>query len=185
MYRIDSINSVSGHFSDGDYRTGRKGTKVPAHWMNAVQGELCNFVAANGIALNKNDNGQVLKALEKKIKGYFDRYSFLQTASGNELFVGTDIVTVNINPGGILDFNLIAYSTSSYMPDIDLSVKSGSTTEKHAVVKMDGAVGIGDFLNRRFCLQNESSSAKSYDIHLSSGLDNTYTVYIVGYRNKI
>ena len=109
----------------------------------------------------------------------------MQTASGNELFVGIDIVTVNIDPGGILDFNLIAYSTSSYMPDIDLSVKSGSATEKHAIVKMDSAVGIGDFLNRRFCFQNESSSAKSYDIHLSSDLDNTYTVYVVGYRNNI
>lgn len=185
MYKIDSIYSVNGHFSDGDYRTGRKGTKVPAHWLNAVQDELANFVTANVIALNKNDNGQVLKALEKRIKAFFNRYSFLHTASGNELFVGTDIVTVNIDPGGILDFSLIAFSTSGYMPDIDLSVKSGSTTEKHAIVKMDGAVGIGDFFNRRFCFQNENSAAKSYDIHLSSDLDNTYTVYVVGYRNNI
>ena len=118
MYKIDSVGSVSGHFSDGDYRTGRKGTKVPAHWLNAVQGELCNFVTANRIALNNNDNGQVLEALENRIKGFFNRYSFLQTASGNELFVGTDIATVNIDPGGILDFNLIAFSTSNYMPDI-------------------------------------------------------------------
>ena len=85
--------------------------------------------------------------------------------------------------------NITVIQRAKYKPlcpaDIDLSVKSGSTTEKHAIVKMDGAVGIGDFLNRRFCFQNESSSAKSYDIHLSSGLDNTYTIYVVGYRNNI
>lgn len=182
MYRIDSINSVSGHFSDGDYGTGRKGTKVPAHWLNAVQGELCNFVTANGIALNKCDNGQVLKALEKKIKGYFDKSVSTGSASGNELFTGYEIDPLYLNPGAILDFSLTVFQTAfgGAAPDIYVDIYSGTTQEKRFTIKIDVNV---DVMFRRFCYQNNSNAGKYYKLRLSSDLDNPYVVHVYGIDN--
>ena len=44
MYKIDSVGSVNGQFSDGNYEAGEKGTKVPARWLNALQDEICNLI---------------------------------------------------------------------------------------------------------------------------------------------
>ena len=49
MKRINTPTSVNGRFVDGDGRT-QKATQFSAEWCNQMQEELCNFLAALGIA---------------------------------------------------------------------------------------------------------------------------------------
>ena len=64
MYKIDSVGSVNGQFSDGNYEAGEKGTKVPARWLNALQDEICNLITKSGGTLNKYDKLQIRSALD-------------------------------------------------------------------------------------------------------------------------
>ncbi len=72
MYKIDSVGSVNGQFSDGNYETGRKGTKVPARWLNSLQDEICNLVEFLGHDLSEDDD-QILNGLNAYMNGYFSR----------------------------------------------------------------------------------------------------------------
>lgn len=73
MYKIDSVGSVNGQFSDGNYEAGRKGTKVPARWLNSLQDEMCNLVEFLGQELSKEDDDQILQGLNLFMNGYFSR----------------------------------------------------------------------------------------------------------------
>lgn len=72
MYKIDSEYSENGHFSDGDYEVGKKGTRVPAKWLNSVQDEICNLVEFLGLELSEDDD-QILNGLNAYMNGYFTR----------------------------------------------------------------------------------------------------------------
>lgn len=72
MYKIDSEYSENGHFSDGDYEVGKKGTRVPAKWLNSVQDEMCNLVEFLGLELSEDDN-QILNGLNAYMNEYFTR----------------------------------------------------------------------------------------------------------------
>ena len=72
MYKIDSEYSENGHFSDGDYEVGKKGTRVPAKWLNSVQDEMCNLVEFLGLELSEDDD-QILNGLNAYMNGYFTR----------------------------------------------------------------------------------------------------------------
>lgn len=72
MYKIDSEYSENGHFSDGDYEVGKKGTRVPAKWLNSVQNEMCNLVKFLGLELSEDDD-QILNGLNAYMNGYFTR----------------------------------------------------------------------------------------------------------------
>lgn len=64
MHKIDAADHVDGAFSDGDPGTGVPGTQVDADWLNAVQGELVNFIeTAGGLTLAKGTNTQLVEAL--------------------------------------------------------------------------------------------------------------------------
>lgn len=72
MYKIDSVGSVNGHFLDGDYKVGVKGTVVPAKWLNSVQDEVCNLVEFLGLELSEDDD-QILNGLNAYMNEYFTR----------------------------------------------------------------------------------------------------------------
>lgn len=72
MYKIDSVGSVNGHFLDGDYEVGVKGTVVPAKWLNSVQDEMCNLVEFLGLELSEDDD-QILNGLNAYMNEYFTR----------------------------------------------------------------------------------------------------------------
>lgn len=63
MYKIDSVGSVNGQFSDGNYEAGQKGTKVPARWLNSLQDEICNLITKSGGVLNEYSETQMLTAI--------------------------------------------------------------------------------------------------------------------------
>ena len=64
MYKIDSVGSVDGQFSDGNYETGQKGTKVPARWLNSLQDEICNLITKSGGELDEYSETQMLTAIK-------------------------------------------------------------------------------------------------------------------------
>lgn len=72
MYKIDSEYSENGHFSDGGYEVGKKGTRVVAKWLNSVQDEMCNLVEFLGLELSEDDD-QILNGLNAYMNEYFSR----------------------------------------------------------------------------------------------------------------
>lgn len=64
MYKIDSVGSVNGQFSDGNYEAGKKGTKVPARWLNSLQDEICNLITKSGGELDEYSETQMLTAIK-------------------------------------------------------------------------------------------------------------------------
>ena len=73
MHRIDSINARNNQngtgkkgFHDNADLSGQDATYVTPAWCNAQQEEIANVIESSGIALNKDDNSQLLKALDKR-----------------------------------------------------------------------------------------------------------------------
>lgn len=64
MHRTDGANNDNGAFQGGDPVTGQKATSWTPDWANAVQEEIAGIVEASGLTLNKNDNAQLLAALD-------------------------------------------------------------------------------------------------------------------------
>lgn len=69
MHRIDADAHVSNLFDPGDPLVPRQPTQVDAAWLNAVQEELCNFIAKAGIGLSKGTNTQLEAALPVRAHG--------------------------------------------------------------------------------------------------------------------
>lgn len=55
------------YFSDGDENLGIQGTELTADWTNAVQEELVNVATVGDVPLDKHDNTQVLKGIQRLI----------------------------------------------------------------------------------------------------------------------
>lgn len=79
MHRIDSANNaavlpapIAGVNPPGFFNNNPgagPGTVVSGDWANAVQEELTGVVEGLGLALDKNDNGQLLKAILQAVRG--------------------------------------------------------------------------------------------------------------------
>lgn len=68
MHRIDSSTATpDNRFTEGDPTIPVAATTVTADWLNTVQEEPIAVLAAAGIAPNKADNGQLLKAINALI----------------------------------------------------------------------------------------------------------------------
>jgi len=64
MHRIDTATALpGGTFTEGDPMVPVPATEVSADWLNAVQAELAAVITAAGIALDKQDNAQLAKAI--------------------------------------------------------------------------------------------------------------------------
>jgi hypothetical protein len=81
MYRIDNssastgLNTPSapgprpnGYFSNGDPAGGIPATILEAEFMNMIQEEFANIVLSSGLALDKSDRSQVLKAIRRMFR---------------------------------------------------------------------------------------------------------------------
>lgn len=60
---MQKINSSDGNFHAGNPATGTLGTVVTRDWAQCIQDELVNICAHVGIALDPDDNGQIIKAI--------------------------------------------------------------------------------------------------------------------------
>lgn len=63
---------ANGEYTNGNVANGVSPTIINAEMLNTFQRELVNVVEGAGIALEPNDDGQVLKALDKIIDDKFD-----------------------------------------------------------------------------------------------------------------
>ena len=90
MYKIDSVGSVNGQFNDGDYSAGRKGTMVPARYLNTVQSEMCNLVEFLGETLSKDDDDQISKGFGSFLDTYFYR-SYIERSVSDASDVRKDV----------------------------------------------------------------------------------------------
>lgn len=66
MHRIDGPGATpDNRFTEGDPVTAVPATEVTADWLNAVQEEIVNVIQAAGIALDKQQNDQLLAAIRE------------------------------------------------------------------------------------------------------------------------
>lgn len=66
MHMIDGAGHVNNRFVKEDLETLRPPTEITEEWLNAVQEELASIAKAEGDALEKGNNSQVLQALDKR-----------------------------------------------------------------------------------------------------------------------
>lgn len=66
MHRIDGTGHVAGMFTEGDPLVPTAPTQITDDWLNAVQEEIVNVCTAGGVPLSKEDNDQLLRALEMR-----------------------------------------------------------------------------------------------------------------------
>jgi hypothetical protein len=60
---MERINAPGGAFVDGNPFNGIQGTVVTADWLNSMQEEIVSVITAAGIALDPDDQTQLLQAL--------------------------------------------------------------------------------------------------------------------------
>ncbi|EON13097.1 hypothetical protein [Pandoraea sp. SD6-2] len=122
MQRIDTPD---GHFHAGDPSAGVKGSVVTRDYMEAVQEELAAIPESVGIKLDKGDNKQILKAIQKML------------ASA----VGGHATSDDVQ-------KLIAKAVEPYLPksEADFAKKAGDAAQTFQVAD---ATEDGHALNRR------------------------------------
>lgn len=175
MYKIDSLYSVDRHFYDGDYRTGRKGTLAPALWLNALQGEICNYITNSGISLDKEDDSQMLKALNRNLGRDLQK----QTISGSANRIDHDVSILtefSVPPGGVIDLTVMVKIPGSVDPiTVALKVVNGDDSIVYKTVyfrsRVDDSRGC-----RRICLKNNSGDSEYYKVEVNC----SENVFIVG-----
>ena len=96
MHRIDSSTATpDNRFTEGDPTIPVPATTVTAAWLNAVQEEAVAIVLAAGMTLDKNNNAQVLAAIQKLIA---DKTGIAKV--GVNGLVNPDGVTIKIDATG-------------------------------------------------------------------------------------
>jgi len=70
MKRTDADYHVGNLFQSGNPLTGQRGTRLEHTWLNNVQEELVTLILAAGIALDGDDQSQVLQALKRLSIGF-------------------------------------------------------------------------------------------------------------------
>lgn len=94
MHKIDGPGHLDNEFVSEDAAIGRPPTLVTPEWLNSVQGELVSLVQAAGIALDKDNQTQVLAALAAfQSRQMFAAYTVSGTAPAFELTVSHPITT--------------------------------------------------------------------------------------------
>lgn len=101
MYKIDSEYSENGHFSDGDYEVGKKGTRVVAKWLNSLQNEMCNLIEFLGLNLSEDDD-QILQGMNSYLNSYFSR-QYIEEYIDNVSSTSQEIGPFSVPYKGIVD----------------------------------------------------------------------------------
>lgn len=74
MKRIDAEGATElSRFTDGDPATQVPATVVDASWLNHVQEEISAVIEDRGLALDEEDEGQLLKAIKALVRGGGDQ----------------------------------------------------------------------------------------------------------------
>lgn len=152
MDYTNAADNDNGQFQEGNANVGLKGTVVDAAWLNAVQTEICSNIIAEAIPLNKSDNSQLKRSVDKCLKGKLSRHYIKHTLSGvvtdnrSLSFTITDVqlnsfvdidVFVTVSGGGISNASLqvrVSFnydnSNSFYIPIAESETKK----ENHRLV---------------------------------------------------
>jgi hypothetical protein len=156
MHRIDAADHADNLFSEGNPATGTPGTKVSAEWLNAVQEELCNALAAAGVAPNKGSNSQLADALVTReeltfaVGSYFSKSAdFFYVPIPLRIFRIGKTVFLQGAVKCVQDFNqatvTIATLPAGWRPDVAVPVpftamRSAGTTAALAIVQVNGSI---------------------------------------------
>jgi hypothetical protein len=157
MHRIDGTGATGeNQFTEGDPTQAVPATTVTAAWLNAVQEEVATAIEDQGLALDKEDNGQLSQAIAASIQAAFDALPKSLGTTGYVTLPGGVIVQWGDAPGDLttatfpLEFPtalLAAYITDvgsggfhAYRVD---SVASNNTTLTYAC---DAGTGGGKYL---------------------------------------
>ncbi len=100
MHRIDTSTAQTDKFgpgkngfTNGDKIMGRRATQFTDTYCDAVQEELCSVIEAANITLSKNDNSQLLAAINKLIVNSSHPVGivawFAQNRNPNDIYPGT------------------------------------------------------------------------------------------------
>ena len=124
MYQIDGPDAVlvkpakkpaesaPGWFDGGDPVNAKKATTVTRDWLNMIQAELANVVEAGGLALDRSDDGQLLKAIKALVVAVVNSSPEIRIET---VPVGTVIAYHGETaPGGYLACDGSPYSVSAY-----------------------------------------------------------------------
>jgi hypothetical protein len=90
MHRIDNPSASTslptpkpfgpeGYFTPGNINVGQSATIVEYDWLNTIQEELMSIVSRGGLASDKTDNTQLLKALSNLFTGAFAQITASQS----------------------------------------------------------------------------------------------------------
>lgn len=127
MNYTNAADNDQGQFQGGNPNIGLKGTVVDAAWLNAVQSEIVTPIVSNNINLDKTDNEQLKKSIDKyiydkkfnrvlfsDIKNSITRYSFETIFCPPKSFVDFDIyINALCGSGGSATVLIRAYDDPS------------------------------------------------------------------------
>lgn len=100
--------NAAGEFTEGSPAAGADATLIKSNWLNTIQRELVALVQGAGIALSKDDDGQVFKAVRALIDSASD-------------FLKLKNLPTTLSGYGITD----GFATSIIANDYNLLIKSG------------------------------------------------------------
>lgn len=115
MNYTNAADNDQGQFQGGNPNIGLKGTVVDAAWLNAVQSEIVTPITDNGIPLNRNDDGQLKKAIYKYIYDKkFNRALFQEIAS-DTISVNHSYVfqTISCPPKSFIDCDVFVHALNT------------------------------------------------------------------------
>ena len=188
---VDYTNAAdndNGQFQEGNANIGLKGTVVDAAWLNAVQTEIVTPIIDNGIALSRNDDGQLYKAINKYIYDKkFNRVLFQEVASDTVTIHHSHVFqTISCPPKSFIDCDVFVHALNT--------VPSAGTMLIRVYADEHGAGGdscdiefLGSGLKRemhRLVLVNNSESNQKFSIScgtISSSLSFDVDMTISGY----
>lgn len=132
MHRIDTPSAVNGQFVDKNVSAGIPGTVCDAAWLNAVQDEMCNAIEGAGMELDRQDNGQLNKAIKKIADSAAVRniYSSGQKEDAGVYWckIGSEF---QIKDGDVVDITVESrWSDLSYPTDLQIRLVTPSITHE-------------------------------------------------------
>lgn len=146
-----STANANGEFTEGNPSAGVEATLLKAPWLNAIQREIVGLIQGMGIALNPNDDGQMLKA----VKALADFTKLINTPTTLQGYGITDAMPNN-NPlaDGSLDLHGGPYAFVTAIKESSVCQNcyySGTTWLRHDATKPAVCITLdtGQFLVRR------------------------------------
>lgn len=129
--------SESGLYRAGDPTLGQRATQLDARDLNTLVLELVNLVGGAGIALNTNDNSQVLKAVQLIARG--------NVALRNNLLNGDFRIWQEFGSAGSSVASAAKYIADQWISD---SGNAGTATVSRQAFTSGDAPGVGRFFLR-------------------------------------